>query len=1613
MKEIYLGVVDLKLFHKCVSDIMNDAGDSSEEYLAAKNYERIGRKMEMKRILSGVLVFLLVLLLMPTVSTNVQAASSRGTTGSCTWSLDGTVLTISGSGAMGTYAYQTYSYGTSFYRWRVKETPWGTNVTDVIIMPGVTKIGAGAFNNCKKLTSVSIADSVKTIGANAFYNCSGLKTITIPDSVQEIGYAAFSGCGSLEEMTIPFVGEKQTPVFDERREARDVLFGFIFGEDAYIGGVATSQCFTIYTEDQTIDTERKYITYEYDIIKPNGSSWGTKDQGYDFFTTLHYEADDYIVKESVLQNSDLIDVWKSMTDYVIVKYSYQSCGSLVNSTGGIYYTEGYPKDEYRQTFYIPAKLKKVTVTNAKRLYFGAFSFCGSIDEIYVPKADTKISINAFYGCLSELVDLWEYDSTQIYCEKGSALESYILAGKRRLDPGHVFNGTNSGSGIRWNSTTPGKGKYIAPGKPTISKVTDESITVDAVDGMEYSLDGINWTDNNVFTKLNPNTEYHVYQRHSEVSRSHATGKAVVLASDPSESVTVSTKPALSGISMTSLPSKLSYLEAKDSLRVSGGILRLEYGTEQFEEINLTADMVLGFDNTKTGTQTLTVTYKGFKTTYDVVVVPKSVSSISVSTKPVKIAYLERQEKLNVSGGKLQISYNNGTREIIDLTESMVSGFDGTKLGGQTLTVTYGGKTCTFMVCVISGNPEANNHDYDNICDAVCNICGTVRNDNHDYDNANDLTCNVCKESLTPSAPKVKSYTADSITLVAVVGLEYRIGNGAWQSSNVFTGLKSGTEYSIYQRVAASGTAKVSESSSALSAYTQTASPSVISKTDTSITIEVPNSDYKFNIDGVNWKSSSNSTYTFGDLTPGTTYTVYQKNGSAPASTLKVTTYRHITISYNPNGGTGAPASQTKIENTPLTLSAKEPVRSGYTFMGWATTSYGAVAYQPGGEYTKDTALTLYAIWAISCTTCGGDGDIATKCSNCNGSGSISYSDKGCPSCSSTSITQYVTGYSGSYYQCRWCGYTFYSPITVTDSRSCSDCSGSGTNGEACSACDAKGWIKDVQKTAPAPTLQSKDYVSVTLKKLEGVEYSMDGTTWQSSNVFRRLDPGTKYRFYQRYQETATHTATKAGAALTVTTNTIPAGSVTLKKVNGQWKYYVGSTFVPITTVVSFSGSRYYVEDGLVPTGFTGWKDYKSQRLYLKSGKLVSNGLYKIDGSWYYIKNGAVASNVTSLVKYNNEWFYVKDGKVASDTTTLVKLNGEWFYVVKGKVAAKTTTLIKYNGEWWYVFKGKIAGQTTTLIKYNNEWFYVIKGKVAGNTTTLIKYNGGWYYIVKGKLAAKTTTLVKYSGKWFYVENGRVNFSKTGLVSWNGSLHYIEKGVKSGKTIFVSHNGKKYYVKSGIAQTGVSGKVSYGGKTYYLSKGVLTDCHSAGHSFTAATCTKPKICQKCTVTNGKPNGHSLNQPTCTQGSTCRDCGVVGNKALGHDYSGSYCKRCGLVSGVYIQIPQLPHTSNYYVNGEVYQTCEITDLSFEYRYTSEGYRHYYIIIKGNCTDHKNGNNYNSKMAIGYKLYDSEGILIDSDYFYTDDIAVGDKFSQRTYLWTGLEYGESYTLVLYDRK
>ena len=165
---------------------------------------------------------------------------------------------------------------------------------------------------------------------------------------------------------------------------------------------------------------------------------------------------------------------------------------------------------------------------------------------------------------------------------------------------------------------------------------------------------------------------------------------------------------LDSIAVTTLPNKTVYLEAKETLDVTGGKLTLYYNDGSTEQVDLTLDMISGFDNTVPGQQTLTVSYNGKTATFQITIQEKALTSMELTQLPYKLKFLVDKGELDVSGGELSLGYDNGTRETIEMTTDMVTGFDNSQLGTITLTVNYRGFTATYDVQICLGRTIALN-----------------------------------------------------------------------------------------------------------------------------------------------------------------------------------------------------------------------------------------------------------------------------------------------------------------------------------------------------------------------------------------------------------------------------------------------------------------------------------------------------------------------------------------------------------------------------------------------------------------------------------------------------------------------------------------------------------------------------------------------------------------------------------------------------------------------------------------------------------------------------------------------------------------------------------------
>ena len=413
-----------------------------------------------KKIISLLLSVLMIITALPLTAVSSFAADvvKSGTIGECTWTLDGTVLTISGNGKMEDYDY-------------FEKKPWETLITKAIIENGVTSIGESAFKDCTSLTSVTIGNGVTSIGDMAFYKCTSLTSVIIPDSVTSIGNDTFWNCTSLASITIPdsvtSIGNNAfvyTAYFNDKSNWDNGML--------YIGNhlikATLSESVEIKQGTKTIAdsafSDCKSLT---NITIPDSvkciGSWVFNDcktltsvkigngvtsiGGYAFYNCTSLT--NIIIPDSVTSIGDYafrgcislarITIPDSVTE--ISQGDFYNCTSLESVTIG----DGVTSIG-NQTFWNCRSLTSVTIgSGVTSIGSSAFYGCTSLASITIPDSVTSIGYEAFKGCAS---------LKSITIESGvTSIDDYAFSGCTSLASVKIGNGVTSIGGYAFEGCT--------------------------------------------------------------------------------------------------------------------------------------------------------------------------------------------------------------------------------------------------------------------------------------------------------------------------------------------------------------------------------------------------------------------------------------------------------------------------------------------------------------------------------------------------------------------------------------------------------------------------------------------------------------------------------------------------------------------------------------------------------------------------------------------------------------------------------------------------------------------------------------------------------------------------------------------------------------------------------------------------------------------------------------------------------------------------------------------------------------------------------------------------------------------------------------------------------
>ena len=298
------------------------------------------------------------------VCITVSSYSQEGQNSNISWSINDSVLTLSGTGEM--------RYDNTQHLYHLPE------IKKVVIEEGITSIGNIRFNNLTNLRNIEIPNSVIRIDEIAFFECS-LTNIEIPNSVISIGKNAFRGCISLISVKLP---EHITHIEE----------GTFF---------SCTSLESIEIPDGVTDIGEQAFFWCANLINVKIPNIVT-DIGNDAFHACHNLTNIEIPNSVINIGSGAfqscgftnIEIPNSVTN--IGRYAFSSCSSLVSIE-----IPNSITDIEAGVFSGCSSLTDVEIPNSVvNIGNDAFARCSSFITIEIPNSVVSIGSGAFYGCTS-------------------------------------------------------------------------------------------------------------------------------------------------------------------------------------------------------------------------------------------------------------------------------------------------------------------------------------------------------------------------------------------------------------------------------------------------------------------------------------------------------------------------------------------------------------------------------------------------------------------------------------------------------------------------------------------------------------------------------------------------------------------------------------------------------------------------------------------------------------------------------------------------------------------------------------------------------------------------------------------------------------------------------------------------------------------------------------------------------------------------------------------------------------------------------------------------------------------------------------------------------------
>ena len=241
---------------------------------------------------------------------------------------------------------------------------------------------------------------VAVIAGEAFENCTNSTSIVVPTSVTSIGAGAFNGCCRLKTITLPFVGSAR-----RNSGVSNALFGYIFGESAYMGGTSTKQYYSSasYSTFYIPSALRQVIITDESLFGYGAFSYCSGLTNITFGSTLTS-----IGPAAFRSCGGLTSMTIPSSVTSIGNQAFDGCSKLANVyvddvaawckiSFGNYYSNPLV---YANKFYLNGRLVTNLEIPNSVTSIGAYAFCkcSGLTRVTIPDTVTRIGAYAFRNC---------------------------------------------------------------------------------------------------------------------------------------------------------------------------------------------------------------------------------------------------------------------------------------------------------------------------------------------------------------------------------------------------------------------------------------------------------------------------------------------------------------------------------------------------------------------------------------------------------------------------------------------------------------------------------------------------------------------------------------------------------------------------------------------------------------------------------------------------------------------------------------------------------------------------------------------------------------------------------------------------------------------------------------------------------------------------------------------------------------------------------------------------------------------------------------------------------------------------------------------------------------